>query len=524
MSPDLPCIVFVRSFLHRPDNLDHTEHHVRQETPKQIDEHTHRRKHSADSEKTLTVEDWATSRENPHNWPVAKRVITSLVVYIYTFVVYSGSSMFITAVPLVMQELHLSEQRAMLGLSIYVLGYGVGPLLWGPLSEIPRIGRSVVYFGTFVAFILVTIGAAEVSNYSAFVFLRFMQGLFGSPCLANGGASMHDLYPESQFPYALALWVAAAYCGPALGPLLTNSLVNKISWKWTMWLLACMSGPVCILLFLLPETYAPTIRYRSSAFNTSNNQNNNNTSESDNPLAKLKFYLVKPVQITLQDPAILFANIYTSFIYGTYYTFFDAFPIGYPPVYNVSTTTLSLFYLSVLVGCVLAVAAYFTYLSLPNYLRQHHHSTSPKSTPTRTPPTKHERHLIPAIPATFLVPISLFLYGWTLRPSIHWIVSIIGVTMYASAVFIILQCLSMYIPSIYPEYAASLFAANDFCRSTLAAGAVHFGIPLYKNLGMARGSSVLGGVSGLGVLGLLGIYYFGERLRAKSRFVERLVE
>ncbi|KAI2967597.1 hypothetical protein CBS147323_4821 [Aspergillus niger] len=523
MSPDLPCIVFARSFFHRHDRDDNAERHARHETPKQIDEHAHRRKHSSDSEKTLTVEDWATSRENPHNWPLAKTIITSLIVYVYTFVVYAGSSMFITAVPLVMQELHTSEQRAMLGLSIYVLGYGVGPLLWGPLSEIPRIGRSVVYVGTFIAFILVTIGAAEVSNYSAFVFLRFLQGLFGSPCLANGGASMHDLYPESQFPYALALWVAAAYCGPALGPLLTNSLVNNISWKWTMWLLACMSGPVCILLFLLPETYAPTIRYRSSAFNTNSSNDNNSDSTSDNPLAKLKFYLVKPVQITLQDPAILFANIYTSFIYGTYYTFFDAFPIGYPPVYNVSSTTLSVFYLSVLVGCFLAVFAYFTYLSLPNYLRKHHlHHNTPKS--TSIPHPTHERHLIPAIPATFLVPISLFLYGWTLRPSIHWIVSIIGVTLYASAVFIILQCLSMYIPSIYPEYAASLFAANDFCRSTLAAGAVHFGIPLYQNLGMARGSSVLGGVSVLGVLGLLGIYWFGERLRKKSRFVERLVE
>lgn len=35
--------------------------------------------------------------------------------------------MFITAVPLVMQELHISEQRAMLGLSIYVLGCTTDP-------------------------------------------------------------------------------------------------------------------------------------------------------------------------------------------------------------------------------------------------------------------------------------------------------------------------------------------------------------------------------------------------------------
>lgn len=84
MSPDLPCIVFARSFFHRHDRDDNAERHARQETPKQIDEHAHRRKHSSDSEKTLTVEDWVTSRENPHNWPLAKTIITSLIVYVYT--------------------------------------------------------------------------------------------------------------------------------------------------------------------------------------------------------------------------------------------------------------------------------------------------------------------------------------------------------------------------------------------------------------------------------------------------------
>lgn len=55
----------------------------------------------------------------------------------------------------------------------------------------------------------------------------------------------------------------------------------------------------------------------------------------------------------------------------------------------------------------------------------------------------------------------------------------------------------------YPEYAASLFASNDICRSMLAFGAVLFGRPMYSNLGIGPGSSLLAGLSFLGVVSRL---------------------
>ena len=45
---------------------------------------------------------------------------------------------------------------------------------------------------------------------------RVPSGLFRSPCLATGGASMGDMYSVLKLPYLLAFWVAAATCGPAL--------------------------------------------------------------------------------------------------------------------------------------------------------------------------------------------------------------------------------------------------------------------------------------------------------------------
>ena len=47
----------------------------------------------------------------------------------------------------------------------------------------------------------------------------------------------------------------------------------------------------------------------------------------------------------------------------------------------------------------------------------------------------------------------------------------------------------------YPQYAASLFAGNDLCRSAFAFAAILFARPMFINLGIGRGVSLLGGLS-----------------------------
>jgi DHA1 family multidrug resistance protein-like MFS transporter len=130
----------------------------------------------------------------------------------------------------------------------------------------------------------------------------------------------------------------------------------------------------------------------------------------------------------------------------------------------------------------------------------------------------NEKLLIPALPASFGPLIGLFLFAWTARASIHWIAPTIGITIYGATVFIVMQCIFMYIPLTYPKYAASLFAANDFFRSALACGSVLFAHPLFGNLGVARGVSLLGGLSVIGIIGIWLLYFYGSRLRALSKF------
>ncbi|GIZ44428.1 hypothetical protein CKM354_000762600 [Cercospora kikuchii] len=449
-------------------------------------------------------------------WPTVKKIAIAGVICLYTFVVYASSAIYIIGIPDIMLEFNVTEQGALLGLSLFVLAYGFGPLLWAPLSELDFIGRSPVYGLTFIIFLGMSILVSTAKTWTAFLILRFLQGFFGSPCLANGGASMHDLFPDMTLPYYLAVWIAAAYCGPALGPLISGFLVPQKGWRYGMWEIVWMTAPTLVLVLLLPETYDPAIKVRNnrrrSVLSVQNTDATHSTHKSRIRLVSraIRDAIVKPVQITLQDPAVAVANLYTSFVYGTYYTFFDAFPRVYLFKYYFTFGELGLAFLSIFVACVLGGGLYCCYTKWFHNEKLRQKAVQP-----------HEECLHPALIACVLPPIGLFLFGWTAHRSIHWIVSLLGVTIYATGVYIILQCLSVYLPRIYPRYAASLFAANDLCRSVAAAGLIHAGVPLYGRLGIEKGISVLGAISVLGIPGMWFIYLQGPTLRAKSRFVEK---
>jgi DHA1 family multidrug resistance protein-like MFS transporter len=85
-------------------------------------------------------------------------------------------------------------------------------------------------------------------------------------------------------------------------------------------------------------------------------------------------------------------------------------------------------------------------------------------------------------------------------------------------VFIITQCMFIYLPFTYPQYAGSLFAANGFARSMFAAGAILYARPMFLRLGVWGGVSLLGGLCALCCVGIYGIYFYGAWLRKRSRF------
>jgi DHA1 family multidrug resistance protein-like MFS transporter len=85
-------------------------------------------------------------------------------------------------------------------------------------------------------------------------------------------------------------------------------------------------------------------------------------------------------------------------------------------------------------------------------------------------------------------------------------------------VFIITQCMFIYLPFTYPRYSGSLFAANGFARSLFAGGAILFSRPMFNKLQVSGGVTLLASLSVLCTFGMFVLYYYGAALRRRSRF------
>lgn len=189
---------------------------------------------------------------------------------------------------------------------------------------------------------------------------------------------------------------------------------------------------------------------------------------------------------------------------------FEVFPIVYEGFYGMNLGEIGLVFLCILVGCIIAVILYGSLLWFVVNPQIKKFGMGPQ-----------ENILIPGLPSSFGPTIGLFLFAWTARTSIHWIVPTIGITIYSGTVFIIIQCMFLYIPLSYPKYAASLFAANDFFRSAFACSSILFAHPLYGNLGVSKGTSLLGGLSVIGIVGMWLLFFYGAKLRSLSKFAVR---
>jgi MFS family permease len=126
-----------------------------------------------------------------------------------------SSSVYASSIFDVMGHFEVSEEVATLGLSLFVLGFALGPLLWGPLSEL--YGRRSVYVISFMAFTAFSVAAPCSPNIQSLLVFRFFASAFGSSSMTNGGGVITDILTQEQRGLAMGAFVMAPFLGPALG-------------------------------------------------------------------------------------------------------------------------------------------------------------------------------------------------------------------------------------------------------------------------------------------------------------------
>lgn len=164
---------------------------------------------------------------NPMNWSSQKKWGNIAVLSTITFVTPLASSMFAPGVPAVMRDFRTSNTHlAEFVVSVYILGFALGPLVAAPMSEI--YGRLPVYHTTNVLFIIFTVACAVSSSMDMLIGFRFLAGCCGAAPMTIGGGTIADLMPPAQRGSAMAIWAMGPLLGPVVGPVIGGFLVSTL--------------------------------------------------------------------------------------------------------------------------------------------------------------------------------------------------------------------------------------------------------------------------------------------------------
>ncbi|KAI0031996.1 MFS general substrate transporter [Vararia minispora EC-137] len=440
---------------------------------------------------------------NPLNWSRGLRWFYTAVSCVLVLSATCSSAAPSNLLDAIRAEFSFSDEVGSLVVAMFVAGYCVGPLLWGPLSE--QFGRRPIFLLTFLSYTGFQIGCALAPNIALLILFRFLSGVFAAAPLTNSGAVTADLWEPATRSKAMTLFSAAPFGGPALGPIVAGWIaVSGADWRWLFWALAMFSG-VCLLLVLLclPETYAPVLLARKAARirkDTGDARYRAPLETSSAPLAqRANRVLATPFRVLFREPVLIALTIYMSFVYGCLYITFEAYPIVFSRDHHLNAGVSGLMFIPVGAGGVLGC---LSFLALYKY--------APHAPP--------ETHLSAARVGAPLYAASFFWFGWTSFSSISFWAPMMAGGLLGFGTALIFLSLVNYIVDMYLFVAASALAAVTVSRSIFAAVFPLFATRMFTALTPRWAATVLGCVALLMVPIPFVLVRYGPYLRSRSRF------
>nr|POE54939.1 putative transporter [Quercus suber] len=441
------------------------------------------------------------------NWALKKKLIISSVLGFVTLTAAFGSSIFSVATGSIAVEYGVSSEVGILGVSLYVLGFATGPIVWAPLSEL--YGRKLPLLVSSFAFTIFSIAVAAGKDLQTVLICRFFSGFMGACPLTCVGAVFADLYNNRQRGLAITVFSVAVFSGPLLAPFI-GGFINQsyLGWRWTEWLTAIMGATGLILsLLFLEETYPPVILVNKAAELRRRTKNwgiHAKQEEIEIDLQELlEKNLSRPIRMLFTEPIVLLISIYMAFIYGLLYLFLTFYPIVFQRIHGFNQGVGGLPYFGIITGELLAGLAVL--LMQPGYNR--------KLAANNNVPIPEWRLPI-VIVGGVLFAIGLFWFGWSgYRKDIHWIAPTLS-GLFTGFGLLMLN----YLIDSYLMFAASAIAANTFLRSLCGAGFPLFATYMIDGMGVQWAGTLLGCVALLLVPVPLYFFLKGGKIREKSSF------
>ncbi|KAL2832124.1 major facilitator superfamily domain-containing protein [Aspergillus cavernicola] len=483
---------------------------IRSRDPRQTARFTHPLSHTKTAEDVIVDFDGPDDPYRPLNWAFRKKVITTLLYGLTTMGATWASAIYSTGTEEVSSQFGVGEEVSTLGTSLLLFGFGLGPLVWAPLSEV--YGRKPAVLAPYFIAAIFSFGSATAKDLQTLMLTRFFTGFFGSAPVTNTGGVLSDIWSPEQRGAAIVGYAMAVVGGPVLGPIVGGAITQSyLGWRWTQYITGIMMFFFLTLdLLFLDETYPPTLlvyKARRLRFQTSNWALHARHEEWDPTIKELgNKYLIRPFTL-LTTPICFLVALYASFVYGILYLSLASFPVVFQELRGWNQVVGALPFLAYLVGILFGAAI--------NLANQKFYIARFKANNNSPVP---EARLPPMMLGSVFFAAGLFIFGWTGQKNIHWFPSMIGATCMGLGFFTIFQAALNYLIDTFSSVAASAIAANTFLRSVFAGCFPLFATAMFRNLGVPWASSLLGFIA-MALIPIPYLFYvYGPRIRARGRW------
>ncbi|KAL2109526.1 hypothetical protein VUR80DRAFT_2332 [Thermomyces stellatus] len=477
---------------------------------------------------------------SPFEWPRRKKIVVLIgPVFAAMLAAYAAGAYAMAQQPL-MAKWGVSSTVYNIGITVFVAGFGVAPMLLAPISEV--YGRYGVFAGAGLVFFLGMLGCAVTDTLAGMIVARFVTGCAASVYATLTGGAIADLYHKEDRNTPMAAYSLTIMAGTGLGPLISGPVVDRAGWRWIFYHQMILLGVATLNIVLtMDETRSNVVlRRKCAALNKHFESLSSNASREapalgekagDQPAPtlprkirfvaevaepELKVSLIYrafafPLRLLLTESVVFWFSLWVSFAWAVLYMQFGSIPFVFRNSYGFSSTQVGAIYTAIVVGSLISG---FSSIFLEPYLR--------RLFPARMAGPEG-RLLLPCFASVFL-PAGLFWFGWSTHAHTHWIVPSLAIGSITMGILSIYLAVFNYLADTYHQYSSSAQAAQSMCRNLLAGIFPLITHLLWGNLSYGAAGSLLGAIGFvlMGVPWVLSL--FGPQIRARSPFAGDLKE
>ncbi|MCS6780367.1 MAG: multidrug effflux MFS transporter [Geminicoccaceae bacterium] len=164
-----------------------------------------------------------------------------------------STDLYLPALPAIGRALEASVEEVQLTLSLFLVGFGVAQLAWGPASD--RLGRRPLLLAGTALYALASLACMAAPTIEALVGFRIVQAVAACSGVVLGRAVVRDLFEPAEAARVLAYLGTAMALAPILGPVLGGWLTLAFGWRSTFAALALFGLAALVgVAAAVPET------------------------------------------------------------------------------------------------------------------------------------------------------------------------------------------------------------------------------------------------------------------------------